>query len=1099
MQLRGFRKRLRLAMVATRTTLRIMKLTAILLLILCLHASAKTFSQEITLSLNNANLETVFKEIRKQTHYKFLYTKEQLGSSQKVSIDVTKAPLEKVLEICFRNQPLTYVLEDKVVIIRFKEKAIETVQGLIQLEDISGRITNEQGEPLEGVTIAIKGTNKATATNDKGEFVLKDAEPNSIIIISSVGFQTQEVRLQGRTTVFIQLKMVINSLDETVVIAYGITTKRLNTGSISKVSGGDISNQPVSNPLAALQGRVPGLVITQGNGLPGSGFSVLIRGRNSIQNGISPLFIIDGIPFLSSDERLTQRSGINANNPFNTLNPEDILSVEILKDADATAIYGSRGANGVILITTKRAKPNENLVEANIYHGWGRQTRTMKFMNTTQYLQMRREAFANDGVIPDASNAPDLLLWDTTRNMNWKNILLSETAKTFNANLRYSGGNDITGFTLGANYNSETTVFPGDFGNKEAGVSLSVSHRPKKIMLSSDFTASYTNQHSKLPLQNLGQYLALPPHAMNLYDSIRNLNWSEGGEYFGNPLALYRQTYTGLTQRFSGNAVLRYKFNQKFNLHVTSGYNSIWFDETSLTPIASQNPSSNPFGAASFGTTSIQNWAVEPQLNYADKLGAKGKLQVLAGASWQGSQTKKSLISGAGYTNDALIESISGAATTIATNSKGQYRYHAIFSRINYNWDNKYLINITARRDGSSRFGPDKRNANYSATGIGWIFTNEKSLSNKTFLSYGKIRGSYGITGNDQISNYQYLDTWVGTRYPYQGVPGYRPSKLFNPNYSWEQIRKIEAAIELGFLKNRILFNLNWFNGKSDNQIINYNLPSQTGFNQILRNFPGVVENKGVEIQIESINMKTKNFEWSSGFNITFPKNKLIAFPGLESSSYAANYIIGKPLNSFIGYHYTGIDLQTGLYTFDDVNKNGQIDFDASDFVYNGTTDPRFYGGFQNSFRYKNIDLDFLFEFKKQLGLDNIKNSSTLIGSLTNLPVQVLNRWQKQNDIAKYQRFSQNFSNPAYETSYFFGLSDAILTNASFIRLKNLNISYTIISKKLQKIGASKCRLYIQARNLFTITNYPGADPENQSLVGLSPMRVIAGGIKLTF
>ncbi|MBL7837782.1 MAG: SusC/RagA family TonB-linked outer membrane protein, partial [Bacteroidetes bacterium] len=695
--------------------------------------------------------------------------------------------------------------------------------------------------------------------------------------------------------------------------------------------------------------------------------------------------------------------------------------------------------------------------------------------------------------------APDLLLWDTTRNTNWKNVLMGETANNFNANLRYNGGNDVTAFTLGANYNTETTIFPGDFGNREASVSLSVSHRPKTSKLTSDFTASYTTQHSKLPSQNMGQYLNLPPNAMDLYDSIGRLNWTEGGEYFGNPLANFNQTFTGNTQRFSGNAALRYRFNQRFNLNVTSGYNSVWFEETSLTPISSQNPSSNPLGSANFGSTTIQNWAVEPQFEYADKLGAKGKLQVLAGLSWQESHTKRTLLSGSGYTNDALIESIVGAASTVSTNSKGQYRYHAVFSRINYNWDNKYLVNITARRDGSSRFGPDKRNANFAAAGIGWIISNEKFLTGSKTLSYGKIRGSFGITGNDQINNYQYLDTWTGTRYPYQGIPGYRPTKLFNPNYSWEQIRKTEAAIELGFLKNRVLFNLNWFKSKSDNQIINYNLPSQTGFNQILRNFPGVVENTGFEIQIESAIMKSKTFEWTSSFNISITKNKLVAFPGLESSSYASNYIIGKPLNSSIGYQYLGIDPQTGLYKFEDISKNGQIDFDVSDYVYNGTTDPRFYGGFQNALKLKNIELDFLFEFKKQLGLDNIKSSSTLVGSLINVPVQVLNRWQRQNDQSEYQRFSQDFSSDTYVNSYFLSLSNARLTDASFIRLKNLSLSYNVNSARLQKIGINKCRLYIQAQNLFTITDYAGADPENQSLIGVSPMRVMACGIKLTF
>lgn len=1066
-----------------------------LLLLVFLFVSLCASGQSFSFSFQQAPLPTVFSQIEQRSDYQFIYTEELLAKSVPVSFTVKNISIDSVLQLCFKQQPLDYTVEGKHIIVR--KRIIE--KPIPQVRELRGKVVDDQGEPVSGITIAIKQTGLITASDGNGEFVFFNAPTSVILLVSGVQIVPQELAVSSQAFVLVSVRTKITELDETIVMAYGTTSRRYNTGTIAKVNSSQIEKQPVSNPLAALQGRVPGLIITQANGLPGSGFSVMIRGRNSIQNGIAPLFIIDGVPFLSTEDRLTQRSSFNANNPFNTLNPEDILSIEILKDADATSIYGSRGANGVILITTKRAKTNETRIEANIYYGWAKQTRTLNFLNTSQYLRMRQEAFRNDGIIPDISNAPDLLLWDTTRNTNWKKVLMGETANDFNANLRYNGGNDVTAFTLGANYNTQTTIFPGEFGNKEASVSLSVSHRPKTSKLSSDLTASYTTQQSKLPLQNMGRYLNLPPNAMTLYDSTGKLNWTEGGEYFGNPLADFNQTFTGNTQRFSGNTVLRYRFNQKFTLNVTSGYNSLWFEETSLTPMSSQNPLSNPLGSASFGNSNIQNWSIEPQFEYTGKLASKGKLQVLIGLSWQESQTRKTLLSGSGYTNDALIESIAGAATTVSTNSKEQYRYHAMFSRLNYNWDDKYLVNITARRDGSSRFGPDKRNANFAAVGIGWIFSNEKILSDNKVLSFGKLRGSFGITGNDQISNYQYLDTWVGTRYPYQGIPGYRPSKLFNPNYSWEQIRKTEAAIELGLFDNRILFNLNLFKSKSDNQIINYNLPSQTGFSQVLRNFPGIVENKGIEIQIEGAVIKSKAFEWSTSFNISFTKNKLAAFPGLESSSYAANYIIGKSLNSYLGYQYLAINPQTGLYTFEDISKNGQIDFDGSDYTYNGTTDPRFYGGFQNTLKFRDFELDFLFEFKKQLGLDNIKSSSTLVGSLINVPTQVLNRWQSPNSTSEYQRFSQDFSSDAYVNSYFLSLSNARLTDASFIRLKNISLSYNMNNTQLKRIGISKSRLYVQAQNLFTITNYAGADPENQSLVGVSPIRVIVCGIKLTF
>ncbi len=1102
MQITAICKRLGLGCITVATTRKLlaMRLVTLVLLFICLNASAQQTPETVTLSFTDVPLETVFKEIRKQTGYKFLYTSEQAQSAGKVSLSVTGVTVEVALHRCLERKPLTFTIENKVVVIRSKEVTTVTHQpSTLPNLDLSGLVTNEKDEPVPAANVLVKGTLKMVATNETGSFSLPNVRPDAVLKVTCIGYVPQEIVVQGNARIHVRLQMAINNLDETVVIAYGSTTKKLNTGSVSKVSAEVISHQPVSNPLAALQGRVTGLQITQGNGLPGSGFSVLIRGRNSIQNGVSPLFIIDGVPFLTTEDNLTQRGGLNANNPFNTINPEEIASIEVLKDADATAIYGSRGANGVILITTKKAKPGESLIEASLYHAWSKATRSMEFMDTKQYLNMRREAFANDGVQPNASNAPDLFLWDTTRNYNWRKQLTGETAKAFNANLRYSGGNEITYFTLGAGYRSESTLFPNnDFGNRQTNFNLVVTHRPRNNKLSGEFSASYSTQRSYLPKENVNQFLRLPPHAMKLYTETGGLNWTEGAEFFGNPAALFQQTLTGNTQRFSGNGVFKYRIIPNLTLNVTSGYNGIWFEETAVTPVASQNPSTNPLGSANFGNNNIHNWAVEPQLHFSQKLGTKGKLMILAGASWQESKASKMMVSGSGYTSDALIGSLSGAATTIATSSKSQYRYRAIFSRINYNWDNRYLINITARRDGSSRFGPDRRHANFAAVGAGWIFSNTKWLNSGYWLSYGKLRGSYGITGNDQINNYQYLDSWVGTRYPYMGLPGYRPSKLFNPNYSWEQIRKTEAALELGFYKNRVLLNVNWFNSKSDNQIINYNLPSQTGFDQILRNFPGVVQNKGVEIQVDGSIIKRKHFEWSAGFNITVAKNKLVEFPGLEFSTYSSRYMIGRSLNSYIGYRSLGVDPQTGLYRFEDINKNGIIDYDGSDNQYLGTNDPVFYGGFQNTIRFKGIELDFLFEFKKQRGIDNIKNSGRLIGGIGNIPVQVLNRWTKPGEVAEYQRFSQDFTSPAYETAYQYSMSDAILTGASYIRLKNLSLSYDLDQQLIQRAGLSKCRLFVEAQNLFTMTNYPGADPENQSLVALSPLRTIAVGLKLT-
>lgn len=1081
-----------------------MKLLILFTTVACLQVSANGYGQPVSLSLSNAPLEQAFKEIKKQTGFSFVYTRDQLKNTSPVNCQLKNAELREALDICFRNQPLSFVIEDHYIVVQTKVAVTQSPTQQLPI-DIKGRVVNENGEPVVGASVKIKGTQIGTSTNDNGEFTLNVLMPDMILIISAVNIETSEVRLNARTNLTISIKTSIKPLDEIIARGYYNTSRRLNTGTVSKVTSEEISKQPVSNPLAALEGRVPGLFITQGTGLPGSNFTILIRGRNSIQNGNSPLYLIDGVPFLTDKEYLTQRNGINTSNPFNSINPDDIESIEILKDADATAIYGSRGANGVVLITTKKGKAGKSKVDFNMYEGWGKVTRTMSYLNTQQYLQMRREAFTNDGIIPDASNAPDLLLWDTTRFTDWKKLLIGGTAHSTNSQIRLSGGNPNTSFSIGANYYKETTVFPGNFADSRSSVNLGIVHNSDNKKFNATISASYAYDKSNLLREDLTGYISNPPDMYKPYDSLGRLKWSEGGYSAGNPLAILLQKYSGITDRLTGNGILSYKILQGLNIKTSFGYNYVGFDETALFPIAAQNPSYNPKGSANFANNAVRTWIIEPQAEYSKNIGTKGKLSVLLGATWQESKNKSNILTGTGYTNDNLINSIAGAATITSSNDYNQYRYQAVFGRINYNFDEKYLVNFTGRRDGSSRFGPNKRFANFGALGLGWVFSREKFIQKIfPFLSFGKLRGSYGITGNDQIKNYQYLDTWTNTQYPYQGQPALLPSRLFNPDYSWEQNRKMELAIEIGLLHDRILVGANWYHNQSDNQIIKYDLPAQAGGNpalsgtSILKNFPGVVQNNGFEIELNTINIKNRHFAWNTSFNITISRNKLVKFPGLITSSYGTTYIIGKPLNINYAYHYLGVDPQTGIYKMQDVNNDNQLN--NKDYLYGGTYDPVFFGGLQNSFQYKGWQLTFLLQFTRQMGTDPIFSSYTANGDIINQPIAVLNHWKKPGDNVPYERYTQDFSNPAYYPAiYNIAASDAILTNASFIRLKNLAVSYIFPESWIKSIKMEKCKLYFQAQNLLTITKYKGADPESQNPSSLPPLRMFTTGIQFIF
>ena len=1074
-------------------------LTALLLL------SATAFSQTVRLSLKNEPLTTVFKAVEQQTPYRFIYTREELAMAVPVTLSVRNAPVEEVLQQCFANQPLTYSIVDHFIKVQQKVGAVPTQTPLPPGINIHGRVTSEQGEPLPGASVVVKGTPKATATDEKGEFRLVDVEKGAVLLVSSIGYKLVEVVIGNNDLLLIQLQQQVSSLDETVVIAYGTTTRRLNTGSVGRVTAYDISQQPVANPLAALQGRVPGLLVTQSSGVPGASFKVQVRGQNSLQQGSEPLFVIDGIPFAPNNNplnRLSSIAGAGENSglsPFNAINPADIESIEVLKDADATAIYGSRGANGVVLITTKKGKAGKTRLDVNLQQGISRVVRRPRLLNTPQYLSMRREAFQNDGLTPDPQNAPDLLVWDTTRYTDFAKLLTGGTAGLTDAQVSLSGGSAQTQFLLRGAYRHQGTVFPGDMYNNSGSGHLSLNHASENQKLKVHATGSYATDISHLIAVPLADYTSLTPNTPVLYDEEGKLNWQEGGVSFDNPLAYLQRSYRAVTDNLISNAIISYKFMPGLVARVSAGYNSVLVQEKSKTPKGSQNPALSPTGAARWATNGFKSYQVEPQLDYTRTV-ARGTLQMLVGGTWQQNKNEGNSLQATGYTDDALLGSVTGAANTVADNQLAEYRYQALFGRLQYNWQDRYLLNFSGRRDGSSRFGPGKRLANFGAGGAAWIFSNTAWVKNKAaFLSFGKLRGSYGTTGNDQIGDYRYLDAWTNTRYPYGGQPGLFPAFLFNADYHWEINRKWEGALELGFWNNRVLLSTAYFRNRSSNQLILYMLPAQTGFSTMLKNFPAVVQNAGVEGELTTKNVTGRHFQWETSLHITLPRNKLVAFPGLASSSYAALYQEGASINLLQGYAYTGVDPLTGLYTFEDVDKDGLLS-PRGDYLKHGSLDPKYYGGFRNSLHYKGISLDIFFEFRKQLGRNFLSTFRALPpGSMANQPEEVLSRWQKPGDQAPYGMFTSSTFTPAYGAIRDLALSNAVYSDASFIRLKNLSLSYRLPATWLQKIGAVNSRVFLQGQNLLTLTSFEGADPEVQSYFELPPLQTLAAGFQLTF
>ena len=954
---------------------------------------------------------------------------------------------------------------------------------LFYQQPITGTITNTNGKSLPGVTVLIKNKQYGTNTDLSGNYSL-NANSQDTLVVTSIGYKDQEIGINGRSIINVILKEDIASLNEVEINAgYYTTTQRERTGNISRVTAEEIENQPVVSPIQALQGRMAGVEIISGGANPGMASTIRIRGTNSLrQDGNYPLYIIDGVPISSepvASNSLLSTSGID---PLNNLNPANIESIEVLKDADATAIYGSRGSNGVVLITTKSGFQYGTGLEARVYTGVSKVPGRMDLLNTEEYLQVRREAFQNDEVEPDVNNAYDLVLWNQERYTDWQEYLFGGNSEVTNVNLSFSGGNESTSFRLGGTYFTQGTVYPGDYDYRKGTGNMALNHLSKDNKFQLNLKLNYgTDRNNLVGNGNLDpSIILLPPNAPSIFNEETALNWEEWGEAgLTNPFEGFYNTTNTQTKNLTSNVLLSYEIFPGLKLKSSLGYTDYQSDELWRLPARSYNPSNNPVNNSFHLTTGRRSWIIEPQLTY-NKGFNKFQTEFLLGGTLQRNKSTLSSFQGSGYASEALIGNLSSAESILnAKSSETKYKYAAIFSRIGLNWDKKYFLNFTARRDGSSRFGPNNRFANFGAVGAAWIISEEEFLkSNLSFLSFAKLRGSYGSTGNDQIGDYGYLDSYQATR----GINGLYPTSLANPDYSWEVNRKLEAALQLGFLNDRINLGLSWYRNRSSNQLVGYSLPYITGFTSVQANLPATVENQGLEIELATLNLDKKNFSWRSNLNITIPKNELISYPDLEQSSYSNTYRVGYPLNIGLLYEYDGLDPETGLYTVKDINNDGKLDFE--DRVIIKDLNRQFFGGISNNLNYRNFNLQFLFQFVKQEGIQ----TNFQAGINKNVLSSVLD-----ND--RYQRYSASFLGG---TAYRNVLESSFpYQDASFLRLKTLSLSYDLSSKMLDRMNLRKVQLFLHGQNLWTITPYTGLDPElATSDLSVGNLRSITAGLQ---
>ncbi|RYY25411.1 MAG: SusC/RagA family TonB-linked outer membrane protein, partial [Chitinophagaceae bacterium] len=783
--------------------------------------------------------------------------------------------------------------------------------------------------------------------------------------------------------------------------------------------------------------------------------------------------------------------------PLNSINPSDIESIEVLKDADATAIYGARGANGVVLITTKKGKAGAVKFIVLASTTVGTTLNNLDVLQTPQYLAMREEAFANDGIAEYPADAYDVNgTWSQTRNTDWRKELIGNTSYVQNIQATISGGSPETQFLVSGTYRSESTVTPDEGLYRKGMLHSSITHKTSDDKFHLNFSADYASDKNTLPGRDLTRSAyTLAPNAPALYDASGNLNWENGT--FENPLAYSQGRYFALTSNLISNALLSYKFYRGFEIKASAGFSNTALAQDKTIPSTVYNPLyqvTSEYAEVLNNNASRRSWIFEPQLNWVGKLG-KAEINILAGTTFQSQKQQIYSVYATGFPSDALLGSLSAAHTiTVLNDDTSEYRYNAFFGRINVNLDEKYIVNVTGRRDGSSRFGSGNKFANFGAVGIAWIFSKERFLAGEnSMLSFGKLRGSYGITGNDQLGDYQYLDTYSVTPNVYNGITGLQPTRLYNPNFGWESNKKLEGAIELGFFRDKVFLSTAVYQNRSSDQLVGIPLPGTTGFSSVQSNLDATVQNMGLEIELRTANIQKNDFKWLTTLNFSKTKNKLLQYPSLEGSVYANTFIIGESIGIQKLYHYTGINAATGTYEFEDVNGDGQITrLDRKVII---DFNPEYYGGLGNNITYKNWSLDFLFQFVKQKAYSGLAYFPAA-GIAFNQPVAIENHFPTGTGTGSVQQYTSGNNYDVFAAQDHYTQSDAVIVDASYVRLKSLALAFSIPSAWSKTFSG---KVYLQGQNLLTFTKYNGVDPETQSINYLPPLRQITFGLQVAF
>lgn len=984
---------------------------------------------------------------------------------------------------------------------------------------VSGKVTSqEDGSPIPGVNVIVKGSTSGTASDVNGNYSIRVQDNNAVLAFSFIGFSNLEVSVGARTTVDVQMAPDITQLSEVVVTGYGTQIKQELTGNIAKVSGEAIQNVPVTTFEQAIQGRAAGVLVTSQNGKLGQGMNIRIRGSSSISASNEPLYVIDGM-IVNADNFSSNDASTNA---LADINFNDIQSIEILKDASASALYGSRGANGVVLITTKRGKAGKTNFTANFQFGSSKPTRNRDFLNSEQYVELMRESAYNndlrDGIDPinNPADYPDswLEFWEGYMDYlggdtDWRTLETDtdwekqayQKANITSFDLTASGGNEKTTFAFSGGYTNQDGILIGNSFKRVSG-RLNLDHKATdklsfqaNIAISKSMNNRLSSDNAfSTPLQLVAQAPITPVRDKqgNLYDDALNPAMS----YY--PATVELENSNFLVSVFRNIVSLGATYKLTDDLRVIGEYG---FDLLTQNDDRYQNEFTQTGRAVGgYGQSRwVQafNYTARAMLAY-DKTFNQHSLSVIGGTELQEKFIDITDAQGQGFPLAELKKLTSAAEPVFVTSTLTEEAFLSFFARANYKFKDRYLLGVSGRSDASSKFGPDYKYGFFPAASAGWILTQEDFLAGKSTVSFLKFRASYGFTGNAGIPNYRYLAQYSGVAYG--GESGLVPSQIPNPELRWEKTGQFDIGFDFGFFNDRLTGEIDYYNKQTTDLLLNTPVPSTSGFTTQFRNV-GSLENKGFELVLNYSILKNADWSISVGGNYATNQNKILSLNGDETrigptgSRFLNAVIVGQPIGSFYGREYAGANPANGdaLFFLNRTPTQTEIDngvafivpngvygdryvtrtFNSAESIVLGNPTPTGIYGFNANVSYKGIELSVLFQgVTGNKVFDGAGSFMSANGRYEdNSTVDQLRRWQNPGDITDIPQARLYANNGAQSSSRF-------LYDGSYLRLKTLTVAYNIPGAIARKLALTSARIYVTGQNLLTFTDYRGWDPE---------------------